>query len=193
MDERTSRRLLDLLAPIHDRARETARRLEARTGEGEDLFHEAVLKACEKLSTLRDLEKFPMWFYRILLNTHRGRARRAFWKRFVRLDADPAPPAAPVAGDEAEARFHRAERLARALATLPAVQREAVVLAEIQGYPLDEIAAMQRVTVSAVKSRVARGRERLRRHYSRVLGLGAAAAAPDAAPPGLDREERSPA
>ena len=56
------------------------------------------------------------------------------------------------------------------LAGLPAVQREAVVLFEIEGFSVEEIAAMQEVTVSAVKSRLARGRDRLRRAYQR-LGL----------------------
>jgi RNA polymerase sigma-70 factor (ECF subfamily) len=47
------------------------------------------------------------------------------------------------------------------------VQREAVVLFEVDGYSIEEIAAMQRVSVSAVKSRLVRGRERLRRYYER--------------------------
>ena len=55
--------------------------------------------------------------------------------------------------------------MAQGLATLPAVQREAVVLFELDGYSIVEIAAMQRASVSAVKSRLTRGRERLRRFY----------------------------
>jgi hypothetical protein len=42
------------------------------------------------------------------------------------------------------------------------------VLHEVDGYSMEEIAAMQRVSVAAAKSRVARGRERLRRHYERL-------------------------
>jgi RNA polymerase sigma-70 factor (ECF subfamily) len=62
------------------------------------------------------------------------------------------------------------------------VQREAVVLGDIEGYSIDEIAAIQGVTASAVKSRLARGRERLRRRYE---GLGQ----PDASPGLQAREE----
>jgi len=61
----------------------------------------------------------------------------------------------------------RAERAARALANLDAEQREAVVLHEIEGFSVEEIAEMQGVTSSAVKSRLARGREKLRRFYLR--------------------------
>jgi hypothetical protein len=58
-------------------------------------------------------------------------------------------------------------RAAHALAQLPRVQREAIVLHDIQGFTVDEIAAMQVATASAVKSRLSRGRERLRRFYLR--------------------------
>ena len=45
--------------------------------------------------------------------------------------------------------------------------REAIVLFELEGWQVDEIAALQRVSASAVKSRLARGRARLRAYYQR--------------------------
>jgi predicted DNA-binding protein YlxM (UPF0122 family) len=51
-----------------------------------------------------------------------------------------------------------------------------VVLFEIEGFSIEEIAAMQEVSISAVKSRLARGRDRLRRHYEK-LGFAAEAGA----------------
>ena len=53
------------------------------------------------------------------------------------------------------------------LGTLPDVQREAIVLFEMQGFSIDEIASLQRASVSAVKSRLARGREAMRKEYER--------------------------
>ncbi|MEM9489771.1 MAG: sigma-70 region 4 domain-containing protein, partial [Myxococcota bacterium] len=44
-----------------------------------------------------------------------------------------------------------------ALARLPAVQREAVVLCDIHDMSVEEIAALQGATASAVKSRLSRG------------------------------------
>lgn len=52
--------------------------------------------------------------------------------------------------------------LNRALEALPLEQQEAVILFEVTGLPLKEIAAMQGVSLSTVKSRVTRGREKLR-------------------------------
>ena len=63
-------------------------------------------------------------------------------------------------GGNWEQERQRAARMAAALAKLPGVQREAVVLFELEGFGIEEIAALQRATPSAVKSRLARGRER---------------------------------
>jgi len=170
-------RLARLLAPVHDRAGATARRLCRSSVEGDDLLEEAVVRAYRKLHTLRDEARFQAWFYAVLLSMHRSRARRGFWRRFVPLDAAFAPGEEPAGEDGRlqEEERQRAKRLSRALGRLPTLQREAVVLHDIDGFSMEEIAAMQGgVTISAVKSRVARGRQRLRRHYE---GLGFAAKA----------------
>jgi RNA polymerase sigma-70 factor, ECF subfamily len=165
-------RLLRLLAPIHDSVRATARGLARSTSEGDDLFHDALLRSFAKLSTLREECRFRGWFYTVLLSCHRSRARRSLWRRFLSLEEQRERGLDP-AGDDGSCRAverRRAERASRALATLPAVQREAVVLFELEGFSIEEIAAWQKVSISAVKSRLQRGRGRLRRYYER-LGL----------------------
>ena len=52
--EDRQRRLLALIGPLHDRARMTARRLCRSHADGDDLFHEAVLRALDHLDELRD-------------------------------------------------------------------------------------------------------------------------------------------
>lgn len=164
---------MDLMAPLSDAAARTARRLCRSADEGDDLMQETILRAFEKLPSLRDETCFRAWFYAVLLSIHRSRSRRAFWKRFLAFGEGPDAMNGPV-GEDGLAREEermRAERASRALATLPAAQREAVVLFDVDGMSLEEVAAAQRVSVSAVKSRLARGRARLRRHYER-LGFG---------------------
>jgi RNA polymerase sigma-70 factor (ECF subfamily) len=171
-NEQRWRRLMALLAPFHEQAQATARRLCRSSADGDDLFQEAVLRAWDKLHTLRDASRFRSWFYATMLSRHRSRYRRAFWRRFVPLEGAFSEGGGPVGSDGtswAEERF-RADRAARALASLPDVQREAVVLFEIDGYSIDEVAAMQNASVPAVKSRLARGRERLRRFYEKHGG-----------------------
>ena len=175
LDEDRARwqRLMGLLAPFHDAARLSTRRLCRNTMEGDDLFQEAVLRAFDKLETLRDESRFRAWFYAVLLSIHRSRSRWDFWRRFLPLEEILSTGFQPAGSDgrQQEDERLRAERASRALATLPAVQREAVVLHDIDGFSMEEIAGFQGVTVSAVKSRVSRARQRLRRHYER-LGFG---------------------
>jgi RNA polymerase sigma-70 factor (ECF subfamily) len=177
--------LLRLLQPHHERAARLARQLARTSGDGDDLYQEAVLRAFRGLDSLRDESRFGAWFHAVLLSVHRSRARRGFWRRFQPLEREPEGTLDPPdpAGVTEEDR-QRAARASLALATLPAVQREAVVLFELEGYSIEEIAAMQQVSVPAVKSRLQRGRDRLRRRYERMLP----ARRPDAArPPGTER------
>ncbi len=159
--------LLALLAPVHDQAVLFARRIARSAADGDDLFQEAVVRAGLKLATLRDRDRFRPWFHQVIVSLHRSRARRGFWRRLVSSDSPGAArQVAELAGDETADERAAAESAARALATLPAAQREAIVLFELQELSVEEIAEIQRSSPSAVKSRLSRGRERLRRHYA---------------------------
>jgi len=162
--------LIALLAPFHDDAVLFARRIARSSADGDDLFQEAVVRAGLKLATLRERDRFRPWFHQVIVSVHRSRARRGFWRRLVSSETPDAARqvAAHIGEDGAAAADERAsaESAARALATLPAAQREAIVLHELQELSVEEIAEIQRSSLSAVKSRLSRGRERLRRHYA---------------------------
>ena len=156
-----------LIEPIHDAVLAFARGLCRSRSEGDDLFQEAVLRAFAKLDGLRDDASFRAWLYRIVVTVHRNRCRRAFWRRLLPFGGDAsAPEDTDYRTSNWSAELAESSRRAReALATLPAVQREAIVLFEIEGWKVEEIADVQGVSVSAIKSRLARGRDRLREHY----------------------------
>jgi RNA polymerase sigma-70 factor (ECF subfamily) len=156
--------LCELLGPIHEDVQLFARRIAGSNAEGDDVFQEAVLRAASKLGSLRDRAKFRSWMCSVVVSVHRTRCRRAFWKRLISREEMTSEPVgddgARWADDRASAR-----RATAALATLSPPQREAIVLFELQGYSLDEIAEIQRTSLSSVKSRLARGRDRLRAFY----------------------------
>src|SRR5262249_32926208 len=96
--------------------------------------------------------------------------RVSFWRRMLPFETEPAASTEPaIDGRTWEDERGRARRMAEALATLAPATREAVVLFEIEGFAIEEIAVMQGDSVSAVKSRLVRGRRQLRRHYERLF------------------------
>ena len=74
-----------------------------------------------------------------------------------------------------------------ALATLPPEQRAALVLVDMEGYPVAEVAQMLDCAVGTIKSRCSRGRARL----AALLGL-VAAGADEPEPPGGNRSASAP-
>jgi RNA polymerase sigma-70 factor, ECF subfamily len=171
MDTR-QQRFVRLVEPHHVRALAFARCLCHSVADGDDLFQVALLRALERIDQLRDDHAFRAWFYRIIVSVHRNRVRRPFWRRLVPL-GDHRAPEMPV--DEALA---SAQRARIALGCLAPEQRETIVLFEIDGWSVDEIAALHGVSVSAVKSRLVRARERLREFYTRRFGTQERAALP---------------
>lgn len=157
--------LFDLLGPIHDAVQLFARRIAGSNAEGDDVFQEAVLRAARKLPTLRDRDKFKSWMFSVVVSVHRTRCRRAFWKRLV--SREEASAAEPIGDDGSRWADDRASasRASAALASLSPPQREAIVLFELQGYSIEEIADIQATSLSSVKSRLTRGRDHLRAFY----------------------------
>jgi RNA polymerase sigma-70 factor (ECF subfamily) len=161
-----------LLAPHHEAALGFARCLSRSRADGDDLFQASVIRAFHHLDGLRDETAFKPWLYRIIVTSHRNLTRRSFWRRLVPLDDHDA--SGEAFGDTLDG----AQRAQRALGGIPPEQREAIVLFEVEGWTIDEIAAIQATSASAVKSRLSRGRERLREIYTRRLGVSAPAALP---------------
>ncbi|SPF56213.1 Transcriptional regulator, Fis family (fragment) [Candidatus Sulfopaludibacter sp. SbA4] len=65
--------------------------------------------------------------------------------------------------------LERAQIVARAIQALPPLQREAVILAEYEEMTLEEIARATEAEIAAVKSRLHRARENLRRMLAPLL------------------------
>jgi RNA polymerase sigma-70 factor (ECF subfamily) len=133
--------------------------------EAADALQDALVSAYRAAHTFEGRSQVTTWLHRIVVNACLDRARRAATRRAGSLDAHPqqldaalgsAEPAdSPVVRDELR------REVVQALATLPADQRAALVLVDMQGRPVAEAAAILGVPVGTVKSRCARGRARL--------------------------------
>lgn len=134
----------------------------------EDATQDAFLAAWRAIGTFRG-SNFRAWLLRIAANGCTDELRRRARRPAASLDAPPpgadapAEPPDPSPGPEAAAlRAEQHERVQAALLRLPADQRLAVIMCDIQGFAYEEIAEAARVSLGTVKSRIARGREKLR-------------------------------
>jgi RNA polymerase sigma-70 factor, ECF subfamily len=123
-----------------------------------DVVQEALVSAYRRAGTYRGEASVRTWLHRILVNACIDRLRKDSRHNTVPLlpDVEPRERRPDVAVDVVT-------RLSvvDALAELPTHQRVAVVLVDVQGWPVDEVAEVLEVPVGTVKSRCARGRVRL--------------------------------
>jgi RNA polymerase sigma-70 factor (ECF subfamily) len=132
--------------------------------EAADAVQDALVSAFRSAHTFRGQSAVTTWLHRITVNACLDRVRRAASRRTSpvsdakNLDTLLEPHESAEAPAERE-ELHR--ELLAALATLPAEQRAALVLVDMQGYPVAEAAAVLGVPTGTVKSRCARGRARL--------------------------------
>ena len=145
--------------------------------EARDLTQETFLRAFQSIAHFRGESDLRTWIYRIAINQARNRWR--WWRRrrreaTVSLDAPEIGgghlglvatlKATTVRDPEQDALLSERERaLKKALSSLKRVYREAVILRDIEGFAYEEIAATLDISVGTVKSRLARGRQELRR------------------------------
>jgi RNA polymerase sigma-70 factor (ECF subfamily) len=132
-----------------------------------DAVQEALFSAYRNLSSFRG-GSVRSWLGRIAINAamdiQRARRRRPSQPYPEFEDESWQPPAEPDVEPEAQAvASERSKALARVLEELPFEQRNCIVLFDVEGYDYAEIAAIMRVEVGTVKSRIHRGRLALRR------------------------------
>ena len=129
----------------------------------DDVLQEIFLRVQTNLAHLRDADRFGPWVYRLarsaIIDHHRAALRHAL----PRGSEAPEPldeQAAPADAEDAEAEVCRC--IAPFVARLPSPYREAVTLTELEGLGQREAAQLVGASPSAMKSRVQRGRDRLR-------------------------------
>lgn len=132
----------------------------------EDLSQDIFLRIFRHLAKFRGKSSLKTWVYRVAINCCRSRLGRRTRRGRAWVDVeDEQLERVPTTAEGPEARMQRREAsaaMARALAELPMPFREAVVLRDISGLAYEEIAGVLGIRIGTVRSRIARGRDRLR-------------------------------
>lgn len=134
-------------------------RLSGRPEVAQDLSSEVWCRAASKLYTLRPDSQLLPWLFTIARNLFfsycRWRSRdEHYLNELGRLQLSADPPPTPL---EASLRSEREARLEQALAGLPAIYRETVILVAIEGFTHEQAAQVAGISASAVRQRFSRG------------------------------------
>jgi RNA polymerase sigma-70 factor (ECF subfamily) len=164
-----------LFARHRDRLWAVALRTTGDPDEAADALQDALVSAFRRADSYRGDAAVTTWLHRVVVNACLDRLRRRAARRAEPLPDDledrrrapgqaggaVGPTAAVVDPAEVAVDGERRAAVLAALATLPLDQRAALVLVDMEGYSVEETAAILDCAPGTVKSRCSRGRARL--------------------------------
>ena len=156
-ETKKQKQFLKLYEPIHDRFERFCRARVYGNMDHQDLMNETLLTAFEKFDSLKSNEAFLSFLFsiavRILANNKKKKSEEVFSHKVSTKERQDTS-----ANTERDMEVYL---LHKAMAMLPDDQRESLILFEISGFSIKEVAAIQNVSIDAVKQRLKRGRDRL--------------------------------
>lgn len=177
-----------LFARHRDRLWAVALRTMGNPEDAADGLQDGMVAAYRRAGSFRGEAAVTTWLHRVVVNACLDRIRAAKVRR-----AEPLPDDLEEYGDRGSTisatddtedpadltvRGERRRQVLDALGTLPEEQRAALVLVDMEGYPVAEAALMLECAVGTVKSRCSRGRARLAVLLADLMGSADGAARP---------------
>lgn len=123
--------------------------------DAEDVVQEVFTKYLDAVGKIKDTEHERAWLIRVTVNACHDLQRKKKYRLHVPLDE-----IQEVAAEEAEP----LPDVFSMVAVLPEKYKTVIVLHYLEGYSVEEIASTIRISNSAVKMRLSRGRELLKKH-----------------------------
>jgi RNA polymerase sigma-70 factor, ECF subfamily len=140
-------------------------RIVGNVDDAQDLTQETFIKALQRQSQLKDLDKAAQWLSRIASNTAIDFLRRN--KKCDFTDVSELGEGGPAAMDSPEQLLLRGERklqLDGGLAALTARERMALLLRDVEDMPADEVARQMNCSMATVRSHIANARIKFKRY-----------------------------
>lgn len=161
----------ELMAAQESRMYAIALRMMGNREDAQDCAQEAMVRIYRAMGSFKGQSSLATWIYRITMNTCLDELRRRKVRKVTSLDTLVESGWSPTdKGETPEEYGLRSEKqtvLNDAIQSLPDDMRAAIVLRDIKGYTYDEIADILNANVGTIKSRISRGRERLREILSK--------------------------
>lgn len=172
MSEERKAIFMELYDPNHSRFERFCKARVYGEMDYKDLMHDTVVIAFQKFDPSTESARFLSFLFgiaiRILANNKRRKDKDVIHQNTMRRDDEFYDHAV-----QKEA----IEQLYAALSELPEIQKESIILFEIVGYNIKEIAELHKVSENVVKQRLFRGRNQLKliltqqREISKTIGL----------------------
>jgi len=151
--------------PLFDALARRARRLTLSDADAEDLLQDTLLHAYRGFRSFEAGTNLKAWLFRIQyhrwISAHRHKQRRPIEVTVDDVGEYESATGRPSAEDEVLEMLSDND-IRRALATLPDGTRAVMYYAGVAGYTYAETAALMKIPIGTVMSRVSRGRQRLR-------------------------------
>jgi RNA polymerase sigma-70 factor (ECF subfamily) len=141
-------------------------RIVGNIDDAQDLAQETFIKALQRRTQLKDLDKTANWLSRIATNTAIDFLRRN--RRVSFSDVSEVPEPYTAAAETPEQLLLRGERklhLDDALAVLTERERMALLLRDVEDIPADQVALQMNCSMATVRSHIANARIKFRRYW----------------------------
>jgi RNA polymerase sigma-70 factor (ECF subfamily) len=145
-----------LYLPLHPQLARYCKALVNDTDDAKDLLSDTVSIAYQQFEAIRDHSAFKYYLFGIAIRLFRKKLSRS--KTFISIHS---PVAETLVSSSASDAQSDVGHLYQAIDRLNPHQKEIVVLFELSGFSLNEIAELKNMNLSTVKTHLSRGRQEL--------------------------------
>lgn len=170
-----------LISTYGDRAYRLAARITGNGQDAEEAVQDAFWSVVRKIDTFKGQSAFGSWFYRIVCNAAYGKIRGRR-RTFVDISLDEVLPAFDESGrhagpvrdwsssvDDPAVQNELRAVLSLAVSELPAHYRAVIILRDVEGLSMTEVADALEITVGTAKTRAHSARLLLRKRLSMFM------------------------
>jgi RNA polymerase sigma-70 factor (ECF subfamily) len=148
---------LNYYEPVHNQLFKFCRAVSGNTDDAEDLIQDTILNVLEKFDEIKDLSVFKSYLFSVASNLHKMKQRRNKFKAaFNEEEINQI-----IDFGQNQEHYTEFKIVYKEILSLPAKTSETLVLFHISDLSIEEIQKIQGGSISGVKSRLHRGREKV--------------------------------
>jgi RNA polymerase sigma-70 factor, ECF subfamily len=143
--------------PIHNQFYKYCRAISGNTEDAEDLIQDTILNVLERFDEIKNLSVFKSYVYSVASNLHKMKQRRNKFKAIFNEEEINQI----VDFGQNQEHYTEFKIVYEKILSLPQKTSETLILYHISDLSIEEIQKIQGGSISAIKSRLQRGREKV--------------------------------